>query len=92
MATPEVVIEEVAKHFMVPRVAWCGARSKAKNNVIIRAVACAVAERLSVNRAAFAEVIHLAEQTIADIGRKAAYQYSGHVSDVLARIQKRSAT
>lgn len=89
--TPEIVIEETAKHFMVPRQAWCGSRSKAKSNVIIRAVACAVAVRLNLPLKAFADAISLTEATVSDVGRKAAYTYSGHVADVLAQIQKRAA-
>lgn len=80
--TPEIVIEETARHFMVPRDVWCGSNTRAKTYVIIRHVACAVAIRLSIDPAKFAKAIMLEEDTIADVGRKAAYKYSMHVADV----------
>ena len=88
MTSAATVIEETAKHFMVPREVWCGSNSHAKSNVIICAVACAAAERLSVNRAEFAAAIQLSEDTVADVGRKAAFKHSMHVADVLTRVHK----
>lgn len=88
MTDAATIIEETAKHFMVPRDVWCGSNSRAKRDVIIRHVACAVAVRLSVDIPSFAKAISLEEDTIGDVGRKAAYKHSMHVADVLTRIQK----